>query len=138
MWQTKFTYTSAKPQIRGVTFGHLSPDAQLTALVRIAAGQLELVEPTLQQLAGVGGISVQKLLGLRHKAGAPIRAKRSSVKADPASESANVDIIDALRRIGSSGLLKIAKTIKRDELARAAATAKTNGAFNGGAPHYGS
>jgi hypothetical protein len=141
MLHSRFTYTSAKPQIRGITFGHLGPDAQLAALVKIAAGRLELVEPTLQQLAAIGGLSVQKLLALRHKAGAPIRPKRPSAhKADPAPETepANVDIIDALRRIGSGGLLKIAETIERDELARASvAAAKANGAFNGGASHYG-
>jgi hypothetical protein len=139
MWQTKFTYASAKPQIRGVTFGHLSPDAQLAALVKIAAGRLELVEPTLQQLAAIGGLSVQKLLGLRHKAGAPIRPKRASVcKTDPtpAPEPTNVDIVSALRRLGTEGLLKLAEMVECDEIARAAATAKTNG--NGGVPHYGS
>jgi hypothetical protein len=142
MWQTKFTYASAKPRIRGVTFGRLDPNAQLAALVKIAAGRLELVEPTSQQLAGIGGISVQKLLGLRHKAGAPIRPKRASVrKADPtpAPEPANVDIIDALRRIGSSGFLKIAEMVERDEIARAAAATKANSngaALNGGASHY--
>jgi hypothetical protein len=148
MWHAKFVHASdGTPQIRGVTFAHLSPALQMVVLALIAASRVKFIDPTMEQLAAIGGVSVNKLREKRRQVGAPIRSKRASVrKADaaqpshPAPEPANIDIIDALRRIGSSGFLKIAEMIERDELARAAAAAKTDGngaALNGGAPHYG-
>jgi hypothetical protein len=143
MWHVKLKYASdGAAQIRGLTLAHLPPDQQLAALVAIAAGQVKLIDPTMVQLAAIGGMSATELLEMRRQVGAPIRAKRPSArKADPtpAPEPANVDIVCALRRLGTEGLLKLAEMVERDELARAAATVKTNGnraVLNGGARHF--
>jgi hypothetical protein len=141
MWHAKFSYASdGTAQIRGVTLAHLPSNLLLPALAAIAAGRVKFVDPTMQQLAAIGGVSVHKLLEVRHQVGAPIRPKRTR-KADPmpAPEPTSVDVVGALRRLGTEGLLKLAEMVERDEIARAATAARSNGhgaALNGGAPHY--
>jgi hypothetical protein len=114
-----------------------TPERRLAALVSIAAHQV-----TNQQLAALAGLSVGQFRGARRQRGAPIRPKRPSArKADPVPTlaPANVDIVNALRQLGTSGLLQLAELVERDEIARSVVAAKTNGngaARNGGAVHH--
>jgi hypothetical protein len=96
---------------------------------------------TLVQLPRAFEASPAELREARRVAGHIIKSRHRKSAAPipaPASEPANVNLVDALRRIGAGGFLKIAEMIKRDELARAAAAAKANSAAlnGGGMPHH--
>jgi hypothetical protein len=85
MKHIKLNYASdATGQIRGMTLAHLHRNLQLAMLVAIAAGQIKLIDPTMVQLAAIGGVSVDELWDMRRQVGAPIRPKRPSArKANP-------------------------------------------------------
>jgi hypothetical protein len=115
----------------------MAPERRLCALVSIAAHQV-----TNKQLAMIAGLSVSQFREARRQFGAPIRPKRPSArKADPVPtlKPANVDIVNALRQLGTNGLLKLAELVERDQIAHGAVAAKTNGngaTRNGGAVHH--
>lgn len=132
--------SSAIAVVTGGWLAKQTPERQLTALVAVAADQAAIDRLTLKQLALLAGRSENQFREARRRHGAPIRPKRPSArKTDPARAPANVDIIGVLRQLGTNGLLKLAELVERDEIARAAAAAKTNGngaALNGGAVHH--
>jgi hypothetical protein len=117
------------------------PERKVDALVAVAAGQAEFACPNMSHLATMAGMKDNKFREARRERGAPIRAKKrsSSQKAaavQPASKFTKDDIRDLLRLIGSDGLVKVAETIKRIELAErahAAVATKANGAALNGA-----
>jgi hypothetical protein len=121
----------------GSWLANQTPERRLRTLVSIAAQQV-----TNKQLAALAGLSVSQFREARRQRGAPIRPKRPLArKADPVPtpEPANVDIVNALRQLGTNGLLQLAELVERDEIARSVVAAKTNGngaALNGGAVHH--
>src|SRR5262245_34524900 len=137
-YRTLQSSASVPTIIAGSWLAKQLPARQLVALVAVAAKQATLGRLTHKQLAALAGLSVSQFRDARRQHGAPIRPKRAATRQAPrpARETANVDIIDALWRIGSGGFLKIAEMVARDELARAAAASRANG--NGAAvtPHH--
>jgi hypothetical protein len=129
-----------KPSIHGRTLAQLPLAERLRWLTAISAGKANLLSLTLAQLPRAFDANPAELREARRVAGHIVKSQHRKYAAPipaPTSEPANVDLADALRRIGASGFLKIAEMIKRDELARAAAAAKANGAaLNGGVPHH--
>jgi hypothetical protein len=129
-----------KPAIHGSVLGALPYAKQLAWLVAIIAGEATLLSVNLTQLPRAFGVHPTDLREARRAAGQIIKSQQhmpaKPTPVPPPVSTSNVDVVEALRKIGSDGFLKLAAMAERDEIARAIAAAKANGALNGGAPAH--
>ena len=130
-----------KPAIHGSALALLPLAEKLAWLAEIAADRVTLLSLNLTQLPIAFGVNPTDLREVRRAAGVTIKPRRQkpTVPAPTPVPAPIVDVIETFRKIGPDGFLKLAEMMERDELARAAAAAKANGAAlngGGGMPHH--
>jgi hypothetical protein len=127
----------SRPAIHGSALAALPLAEKLAWLAAITAGEATLLSLNLEQLPRAFEVSPTTLREARRAAGQTIKSRWHKLAAPaPALSRMSipiVDVVETLRKIGPEGFLKLAEMAERDEIARATAAAKANGALDGGA-----
>ena len=129
------------PKIHGSVLAALPLAEKLAWLAAITAGEANLLSLNLAQLPRAFEVRPTDLREARRAVKQTIKSWRPKpaepIPAPSLVSTPIVDVVETMRKIGSDGFLKLAAIAERDEIARAAAAAKSNGAaLAGGVPHH--